>query len=273
MLDRPNFSRWFDGSTVVDAKGQPMVVYHGTYKQFDAFSSSGDLGFHAGTILAANERIHQERRKAKNRDAAPSILPLYMRLKNPLDIADQITWQPYSVANALKEMGVLNACEASPFAGMDFKKNCPEKEAALKSLANMLKAQGFDGLRYINLVEGTRRAIDGDVQRVLEVTPNACVPPPTGKEFVARYRDSKYPVGFGPTEIEAMAHAEKRMRKEKRGLDHSYIAFEPQQLKSALGNSGLYDLNDPDLTDSRALAAGKALDFLRTKKRAVAPHA
>ena len=51
-----------------------------------------------------------------------------------------------------------------------------------------------------------------------------------------------------------------------------YVVFEATQIKSAIGNSGLYDRNNPDITD-RILAANKALDFLRTQKKTAAPHA
>ena len=32
-----NFWNWFDGSKVVDEKGRPLVVYHGTKDTFDIF--------------------------------------------------------------------------------------------------------------------------------------------------------------------------------------------------------------------------------------------
>ena len=33
-----NFSRWFDGSKVVDASGKPLIVHHGTSKKFSSFN-------------------------------------------------------------------------------------------------------------------------------------------------------------------------------------------------------------------------------------------
>ncbi len=32
-----NFNKWFKGSKVVDEQGSPIVVYHGTSKNFNAF--------------------------------------------------------------------------------------------------------------------------------------------------------------------------------------------------------------------------------------------
>jgi len=36
-LDNPAFRRWFGESVVVDERGEPLVVYHGTDKVFDVF--------------------------------------------------------------------------------------------------------------------------------------------------------------------------------------------------------------------------------------------
>ncbi|MGJ7523261.1 hypothetical protein ACSFA0_22455 [Variovorax sp. LT1P1] len=45
-------------------------------------------------------------------------------------------------------------------------------------------------------------------------------------------------------------------------LTESWVAFEPAQIKGAIGNSGAYDRSDPDLTDRRACAA-QALSWLQ----------
>ena len=34
-----NFNHWFNGSQVVDTKGNPLVCYHGTSKKFSKFNS------------------------------------------------------------------------------------------------------------------------------------------------------------------------------------------------------------------------------------------
>mgnify|MGYP000270098906 CR=1 FL=1 len=35
-----NFKKWFGNSKVVDEKGNPIIVYHGTNKDFDDFNST-----------------------------------------------------------------------------------------------------------------------------------------------------------------------------------------------------------------------------------------
>jgi hypothetical protein len=50
---RPNlndaFRRWFAGSKVVDAKGNPLIVYHGTNQTIDKFATRR-LGANTGTV-------------------------------------------------------------------------------------------------------------------------------------------------------------------------------------------------------------------------------
>jgi hypothetical protein len=42
-MDRPGFRKWFGRSKVVDQKGDPLVVFHGTNAVFKSFQSlSGD---------------------------------------------------------------------------------------------------------------------------------------------------------------------------------------------------------------------------------------
>ena len=36
----PDFNQWFEGSVVVDEKGQPLRCYHGSFSAFDECSSA-----------------------------------------------------------------------------------------------------------------------------------------------------------------------------------------------------------------------------------------
>jgi hypothetical protein len=55
----PAFNRWLGQSKVLDESGAPMVVYHGTHDQFTVFNnrSGAHLGFHFGNAEAANTRL------------------------------------------------------------------------------------------------------------------------------------------------------------------------------------------------------------------------
>lgn len=44
-LENPNFQRWFRGSKVVGDDGKPLVLYHGTVKDFEAFGNAFPKGY------------------------------------------------------------------------------------------------------------------------------------------------------------------------------------------------------------------------------------
>lgn len=66
------FDEWFQGSQVVDDQGQPLVVYHGTTAyvgpRFAFREQPGShLGFHFGTARAANDKLISDRESAHRR--------------------------------------------------------------------------------------------------------------------------------------------------------------------------------------------------------------
>src|SRR5690606_11764278 len=96
ITESPEFRRWFGNSKVVDEHGRPLVVYHGTTAEFDAFERrSADLGFHAGSPEAANAIFESKSDGIRPRPApleGRRIMPLYMRIENPLRVRDLDTF-------------------------------------------------------------------------------------------------------------------------------------------------------------------------------------
>lgn len=82
-----NFWRWFGDSKVVDAEGRPLVVYHGTGADFDAFddkkTGQNDRGLwgrgHYFSALVGGPNSY-----ALRNEEGAQILPVYVALKNPL---------------------------------------------------------------------------------------------------------------------------------------------------------------------------------------------
>jgi len=88
-----NFWRWFGDSKVVDAEGRPLVVYHGTDKDFDAFDVSRagekDSGWYgvglyttADPETASAYSVYDEMRDGSPTTGA-NVLPVYVALRNP----------------------------------------------------------------------------------------------------------------------------------------------------------------------------------------------
>lgn len=60
------FKQFFKKSAIVDSKGEPMVVYHGTRHDIEIFDNpladfDNDFGYHFGTQAAANQRVANRR--------------------------------------------------------------------------------------------------------------------------------------------------------------------------------------------------------------------
>jgi hypothetical protein len=85
---RAAFSRWFGASKVVDARGEPLVVYHGTSKIFDAFQarsrSVNTTTF--GPVETERTGIFLSSESRFSRQYGSRVLALYARIENPAEI-------------------------------------------------------------------------------------------------------------------------------------------------------------------------------------------
>lgn len=178
----PAFKAWFGDSKVVDAKGRPLVVYHGTEDNFDAFDAKL-LGMNtehrtadAGFFSSADPEIAQSfagetwdlttwPRKIAYKKGA-NVMPLYLSIKNPVEISAE------EFVNRFVR------------GGEDFRK--------------FVRRKGRDGA-----------VIRGNV------------------EFSERLGAGEYAAD-------------------------TWVALKPGQLKSAIGNSGAFDPNEPSVLASRA---------------------
>lgn len=136
-----NFWRWFGDSKVVDADGRPLVVYHGTPKDFEAFTpgrhglifASPDPSF-ASNYAGGEYTIEVD-------GGSPSVIPAYVNAGNPFDYSN-----PAHVAAALDQVGK----NASTDDGL------PLNEERLssgmwelledQSIVDAIKTAGFDGM-------------------------------------------------------------------------------------------------------------------------------
>lgn len=81
VTDSPAFQRWFKGSKVVDASGQPLKVYHGTKADIEVFKAEGGTGktFGTGSFFTANPKIAGTYVPYQG----GSIYPVYLRILKP----------------------------------------------------------------------------------------------------------------------------------------------------------------------------------------------
>ena len=116
------FKRWFSGSKVVDSRGNPKMVYHGTDSEdFETFERTEDIGFHFGTARQASARVGASPAAVKDtlRSGGPfeyqsdrRLIPVYLRIRNPLRMPDLNDWAPQRVSQQLVVQGVITSDEA-----------------------------------------------------------------------------------------------------------------------------------------------------------------
>lgn len=115
-----NFARWFSDSQAVTSEGKPLVVFHGTTSDFDAFDmdKSFDGGIHFGTAKAAELRLEYWL-EGNDGSGLARVLPFFLTVSNP----KRLNFDPYDEESWAQEI---------------------EKA----------KEEGHDGVRYPNSVEG-----------------------------------------------------------------------------------------------------------------------
>ncbi len=222
------FKRWFGDSKVVDADGKPMVMYHGTNKTqngeaftwFDTYGSNYGL-FGQGAYFTDDSSVAGEY-TAKGSGEAPTVYPVYLSIKNPIDMdaqADPDAWiEAFSYLDSdLREFHEGGTTNESWFrtvedtvSGMGM----PKWEGA-EIMQDGLRKMGYDGITHIG---GGRVKSEGKRHRV-------------------------------------------------------FIAFEPEQIKSAIGNTGAFDPQSPDIRFSVKRTKGFATGDLFDQPTAAAAPA
>ena len=72
----PEFKKWFEGSKTVNSKGEPLIFYHGTHKDFSSFELRG--GAIAGMFSTDPEKASRYAQYQGGR-----VIPVYLCLRNP----------------------------------------------------------------------------------------------------------------------------------------------------------------------------------------------
>lgn len=199
----PEFKRFFKDSKVVDENGKPLVMFHGTNKsqdgeaftQFDTYASNyGLMGM--GSYFTADTNVASSY-TTKGKGDAPSVYPVYLSIKNPLDMegkADPGKWiAQFDGIEEFHEGGDTNESWYRAAEDLMADQELPKWEGA-EAMQDGLRAMGYDGITHVG---GGRVQSDGVRHRV-------------------------------------------------------YIAFDPEQIKSAIGNQGTYDPTNPDIRKSES---------------------
>jgi len=147
LVRTPKFKAWFgdwendpqNASKVLDENGEPLVVYHGTTKDFNVFKS-GEFGSHFGNKSQAEFVIWRNKYLGwDNR-----LISAYLNIRNPLMMVDRARWQTSNILRSLSRDGIIDKS--------DYDKEKYVDDETAKSL--LKEKYGFDGISYYNKVEG-----------------------------------------------------------------------------------------------------------------------
>lgn len=155
------FQRWFGNSVIRNPDGSPRVMYHATRypDRWDAADltpnmNPAEFGFHIGTQEQANfiatnaARLDYE----ENAERQSHILPLFVKLENPIRIPDLGLFSPTRVLRELNS-------PTSPVSEQDHDmltqklSDTSDITKQFNILKSYLKSKGYDGFVYRNLGE------------------------------------------------------------------------------------------------------------------------
>ena len=93
------FKAWFGDSKVVDGDGKPLVVYHGTHREFSAFDAAAPSshiplpGFYftpdpdiASTFAESGAKMAENRAGRPFEPIGANVMPAYLSLQSPMDV-------------------------------------------------------------------------------------------------------------------------------------------------------------------------------------------
>ena len=133
VKNNPNFWKWFSGSKVVDARGNPLVVYHGTMNSFNSFDNY-PIYFTCDPHIAS-AYAHG----GYGEDNSPNVVAAYLSIQN---------------------MVVVTKEELDEIVGPENDRNWEGLDNHAEDMMN----KGYDGLKVMGAVDFSG-VVDGVTQR------------------------------------------------------------------------------------------------------------
>ena len=174
--------------------------YHGTNSDFDKFKyRNGDIGFHFGTVGQANSRIKFMKYET------PSIIPVHLKLNNPIRIND-IGF--FTRDNLIDELSLHHDIKSDKNKLLEI-----QNSSNVGSIRKALQKYGYDGIVYKNISEVPEADDD--------------------REKADNYLEKYHENGKSKDDLDKFMKHDKKARDlaEKHGKD-SVIVFKPNQIKS-----------------------------------------
>jgi hypothetical protein len=239
----PAFKRWFKDSKVVDAKGSPLVVYHGTQELDDYTEAEG--GAFAQFTGRPNWFAVEPYTASGYAKATGTMYPVYLSIKNPLRLNFDMNGDAGPAIEAAKRLGV-------DVSGFD--ENTPAYDIVRsEQFVDAAEAKGYDGIE----------ANEGDYKTYGSFSPDQIKSVFNEGTFdksnvdILKQRDGKKaaptPIGAGVQSMQVLSQ-----------LGRGNQAADPSQLEK-IGNVLKSARDNPKVTAEAAReATSKFLDRLET---------
>lgn len=139
----------------VNDQGRPLVLFHSTTEDFIEFKI-GDIGFHFGSVEAANKRIEDVRSgnakvSMQRQTGSQLIIPAYVSIQNPLRMNDAGSWDDGGcVSNFVCDLMDDDLFYEKYSAACDI---LPPTDG-VAGFREIFKFMGYDGIVYENVAEG-----------------------------------------------------------------------------------------------------------------------
>lgn len=149
------FKKWFGDSKVVDEKGKPMVVYHGT--RTDTDFSEFITPAHFGTKDQANSIVAGIRFGAPPAAQGDSerLMPVYLSIQDPVFFYDTgVQHDAFGYLEAVYEKGYLTHSEWESIQYDEETGDRSDEAEVMAKLIENLESRGYDGFAYDNQHEG-----------------------------------------------------------------------------------------------------------------------
>lgn len=232
-VETPEFKKWFGDSKVVDEQGKPRTMFHGTLKDVVEFkdSPSGLMYSGLGHWFSSSEGV-------PNRWAdgdGGNVIPAYLSVKNPFVI------EP--TAEAAARMRQLNDARTALRQTPDWR----DAEFTGRQIREMgLTKWRGKALKNSDVLVGEE--LDGALRfEISDLDPFAQLKSldsqPTSRAAGARIKEKLNALGYDGVELR------NTLADTARGGQPAdwVVAFEPTQIKSAIGNRGTFDASNPDI--------------------------
>ena len=151
--------------------GALLSLYHWTDAEFTTFAK-GDIGFHFGTVQAAQRRCHQKQKEKRSTNIS-IYKEVYLNLCNPAVIdMDVMSWYVFPVSYKLNQQGIISNAELKILEACEGYYHSQYDSPAAVELRRILKEKGYDGIIYSNFNEGDISAIVFDADQIVTVAEN-----------------------------------------------------------------------------------------------------